>query len=65
MKRSINPEMFSESQIKGGIRKCVVTAQTSLYYRICNESIEVITMIDSRQDPKKTIKEIEEYFEDR
>jgi plasmid stabilization system protein ParE len=59
------PEIFPESQIKKGIRKCVVTAQTSLYYRIRNETIEIITIIDNRQDPKKTIKEIEEYFEDR
>lgn len=36
---SRHPESFPASQIKRGIRKCVVTSQTSLYYRIRDESI--------------------------
>jgi plasmid stabilization system protein ParE len=59
---SDHPESFPASRVKREIRKAVVTTQTSLYYRIRNESIEVITIIDNRQDPKKALKELEEYF---
>lgn len=59
----LNPKSFPASKIKKGIRRCVVTRQTSVYYRIQNESIEIITVIDNRQDPKKIAKEVEEYFE--
>ena len=47
------PESCLESENFPGIRKCVVTRQTSLYYRINEGVIEVITLIDNRQDPDK------------
>ena len=35
------------------IFKCVVSKQTSFFYRIKSEDIEIITLIDNRQNPKE------------
>jgi len=49
------PEMFVQS-IKGkDIRKCVINKQTSLFYRINGQIIEIITIISNKQNPKKQI----------
>lgn len=42
------------------IYKCVVTKQTTFYYRILNQSeeIEIITIFDTRQDSDKLKKDI-------
>ncbi|MDZ7718983.1 MAG: type II toxin-antitoxin system RelE/ParE family toxin [Balneolaceae bacterium] len=41
---------------------CVVTPQSSFYYRVLKQEIEVITITDNRQNPDKTIKEIRSHF---
>ncbi len=56
------PQSYPASRIKKGIRKSVITPQISLFYRIHKKAIEIITVIDNRQDPKRTANEIEEYF---
>lgn len=48
-----HPKSCPESQLFKGLYKCVVTRQTSLYYRTGKEEIEVITLFDNRQDPSK------------
>lgn len=57
---------FSESHPKTekleGIYKLVITKQTSLFYRIKNDQIEVITVFDNRRDPKSVKAEIEKHF---
>lgn len=35
------------------IRKCVLTKQINLYYKINNKDIEVLTLFDTRQHPDK------------
>ncbi len=45
------PEGFPSSSLKQVVRKCVVTEQTSLFYRIKKKEIEIIAIFDSRQDP--------------
>lgn len=50
---STHPKSCPESQRFKGLHKCVVTRQTSLYYRIGKKEIEVITLFDNRQDPDK------------
>ena len=35
------------------IRKCVLTKHISLYYKINNKDIEVLTLFDTRQNPDK------------
>lgn len=41
-----------------GVRKCLVTKQTSFYYRIYNGEIEIITVFDNRQNPNTVLKEL-------
>ncbi len=50
-----HPESCPQSNIRKGLHKCVVTRQTSFYYRINRESneIEIITIFDTRQNPDK------------
>ena len=38
-----NPKMYPISDHKKGIRKCVISQQTSLYYRISGKYIELIS----------------------
>ncbi len=47
------PESCPESKEIKRLRKCVVTSQNSLFYRIGENEIEVITFFDNRQDPSK------------
>ncbi len=41
-----------------GLYQCVVTKQSSFYYRIRNSEIEIITLFDNRQDQSKIFEEI-------
>ena len=52
------PEIFPESKKAKGLRKCVITKQTTLYYRYTSKRIHVVTLFDTRQNPKKLDKEI-------
>ena len=56
------PKSCPESQEIPGVFKCVVTRQTSFYYRINSDAIEIITVIDNRQDPAKISDEIKKHF---
>ena len=47
------PKSYSKSIEIKGLFKCVVTKQTSLFYRIKPKQIEVVTLFDTRQNPKK------------
>ena len=48
-----NPESFPESENKIGLHKCVITKQTSLFYRFNSKRIVVVTIFDNRQEPNK------------
>ncbi|TVR39825.1 MAG: type II toxin-antitoxin system RelE/ParE family toxin, partial [Cryomorphaceae bacterium] len=41
--------------------KCVVTKQTSFYYRIINDEIEIISISDNRQDPDRIEDELKHW----
>lgn len=56
------PKSCINSQIKPEIFKCVLTTQTSFYYQIINEEIEIITFFDNRQDSEQILNEIKQYF---
>lgn len=56
------PKSCPESQEIPGVFKCVVTRQTSFYYRIQPDSIEIITVIDNRQNPGTISEEIKKTF---
>ena len=49
----INPLLFPISKISTGLRNSVLTKQVSIYYRIFENEIHLITLFDNRQNPKK------------
>ncbi len=51
---STHPSSCPKSEKANGVHKCVVTKQTTLFYRInqLENEIEVITIFDSRQNPQ-------------
>ena len=55
------PQSCLKSKIKKELYKCVVTKQTTFYYRINKEEnvIEIATFFDTRQDPSKLLKNLE------
>ncbi|MFO7790116.1 MAG: type II toxin-antitoxin system RelE/ParE family toxin [Bacteroidales bacterium] len=50
---SKTPNQFPVINKKLQIRKCVITKQNSLYYRVTMKQIEVLRLYDTRQDPEK------------
>ena len=47
------PESFPSSEKRKGLRKCVVTKQTTLYYKFNKNEIKIVTLFDTRKNPKK------------
>lgn len=47
------PKSCPESETFKNLYKCVVTKQTTFYYRIKEEEIEIATLFDTRQNPQK------------
>lgn len=52
------PEIFPESKKGKSLRKCVITKQTTLYYRFNSKQINIVIVFDTRQNPNKLDKEI-------
>ncbi len=50
------PESFPKSESKKNHHKCVVTKQTTIYYRFDKTIIEIYAVFDTRQNPLKTKK---------
>ncbi len=48
-----NPELFPTSATSSLLRKSVLTKQTTIYYRVDNNEIQIVTLFDNRKDPKK------------
>jgi plasmid stabilization system protein ParE len=46
-----HPDSFPESDKIKGLRKCVVTKQTTLFYTYSKTLINIVTVFDNRQDP--------------
>jgi plasmid stabilization system protein ParE len=59
---SNQPDSCPQSSAFKGLYKCVVTKQTTFYYRFSTElnEIEIITIFDTRQHPKKLNKQVKE-----
>lgn len=53
-----HPESFTLSNKKKGLYKCVITKQTTLFYRFNSKRIVIVTIFDTRQNPNK----LEKYF---
>jgi len=54
----IQPESFPESSKIQGLRRCVVTKQVTLYYKINKEKIYIVSIFGNRQNPEKLGKEL-------
>jgi plasmid stabilization system protein ParE len=52
------PEIFPESKKGKNLRKCVITKQTTLFYRFTSKQINVVTIFDTRQNPVKLNKDL-------
>ena len=52
------PESSPKSDRVSGLHKCVVTKQTTIYYKFDSKKLYVVTIFDTRQDPKKLNKEL-------
>jgi len=52
------PDSFQRSDLVKGLHKCVITKQTTIFYRFDNKSITIITIFDNRKDPNKLMREI-------
>ena len=50
---SKTPEIFPASLEKNNIRKAVVEKYNNLYYRINNDSVEIISLFSNRKNPDK------------
>ena len=48
-----NPLQYPVINSKLKIRRCVITKQNTLYYRLVNGKIEIVRIFDNRQDPNK------------
>ncbi|OWK74939.1 hypothetical protein CBW16_05985 [Flavobacteriaceae bacterium JJC] len=49
---SKNPFIFSDSEIRN-VRKVIISRYNTLYYRIKEEDIEIISFFSNRQNPAK------------
>ena len=47
------PEIFPKSQVNKNQYRCVVSKQTTIYYRYNLKQIKVLSFFDTRQDPNK------------
>lgn len=50
---SQNPYLFQASNYKKDIRRVVILTYNTLYYRIINNQVEIISFFSNRQSPKK------------
>jgi plasmid stabilization system protein ParE len=53
-----NPESFQKSDLVKGLHQCVITSQTTIYYRYNKNFVYIITIFDNRQNPKKLVREL-------
>ncbi len=56
------PKSCRESEEFPDLFECVVTKQTSFYYRIKSDEIEIITVTDNRQDPNRIKEELKQWL---
>ncbi|WP_456312817.1 type II toxin-antitoxin system RelE/ParE family toxin [Pseudomonas shirazensis] len=53
-----NPEAFPKSESNKKVHKCVITKQSTLFYKFNTKRVEIIAFFDTRQDPNKIKKDI-------
>ncbi len=48
------PTMYPESSPRKGVRRAVILRLNSLYYRVTDRQIEILSFFSNRQDPEKS-----------
>jgi hypothetical protein len=51
-----NPDSFEHSKFAKGLHRCVVTKQTSLFYKFDKRNIYIVSLFDNRQNPERLSK---------
>lgn len=54
----IEPEIFPKSELNKNYRKCVLSKQTTIYYKFNTKRVEIVTFFDTRQNLNKIKKDI-------
>jgi len=49
---SKNPDIFSNSELKSNVKRCVLSKQTTIYFEVKNDSVVILTLFDNRKNPK-------------
>ncbi len=52
---SNHPEGFPQSFKNEAIRRCILSKQTTIYYKVMTDKILIISLFDNRQDPQKNL----------
>jgi len=50
---SRSPKIFPKSDVKEGIRRVIVAKHNTLYYKIVDKNIIILSLFSHRQDPSK------------
>ncbi len=50
---AINPRLFPFSDKRKNLRRCVISPQTTLYYRFNGECVELASFRGNQMDPRK------------
>lgn len=48
-----SPETFPKSEINKNFRKCVISKQTTIFYKFNKLEIRILSLFDTRQNPLK------------
>ena len=48
-----SPQLYKLVDKRKNVRKCLLSKQTSIYFKVEDDKIFLITLFDNRQDPKK------------
>jgi len=48
-----NPYLYSQADNSKGLRKAVLSRQTTIYYQIFKDEVQIISLFDNRQNPDK------------
>jgi plasmid stabilization system protein ParE len=55
---SMFPNSFELVDAARGVHRCVITGQTTIYYRFDEQTIFILTIFDNRQHPKRLKREL-------
>lgn len=50
---SQNPFIFQESEFKKDVRRAVILSLNTLYYRVLENKVEILSFFSNRQNPKR------------